>query len=73
MDFTDIIDFILILLSPRSTKSAKKRPGVYIYFEILLVVEIFWLVFELGPVLHLHSPFLFIGLSVVLGAIFLVY
>jgi len=70
MDFTDIIDFIFNLLSLGNAKSEKKKPRVYTVFEILLFLEVFWFVWELGPIIHLRSPFLFIGLSVVSGAIF---
>lgn len=70
MGLSDLLDVFVNLSLLGNKKPGTKRPKIYILFYILLIPSIFWFVIELRSILNLQSPYLFLGLFIVLGLIF---
>jgi hypothetical protein len=69
MGISDLIDVFVNLSLIGGKKTGTRRPKIYILFYILLVPSLFWFIIELRSILTLQSPFVFLGLFIVLGLI----
>ncbi len=72
MNLWDIIDLfvnIFNLLGDTKTNKKRKKPRIFIFFNILLVISILGLAIEVRSIVTLVSPIIFLGLFIIVGFI----
>ncbi|WP_316793752.1 hypothetical protein [Pedobacter frigoris] len=69
MSLLDVVDIFSNLSLIGNKNIAKKKPKVYVVFEILLALSIFWFALELNLIFNLLSPIVFLSLFIAFGLI----